>query len=327
MTSPGYNDAMANAIQAGLGVPRSLWARNVAFMNAWNNAETAHSASPFAFNPWGNTRPTQGSRGGGAQGNIQSYPSFSAGVAANVATLSQANMRPIVAALKDPNTTQASFGEAVASTPWNPGGGQSYARLIGGARTTNSQGDSASNRTQTAAAGASSTAPASPAPTAPGGCRFQWHVPLTPFGQTWDPCGDTLVGGLLMVGGGLIIAAGAAVMVAALANKGGTGSAGRQAIEAASTVVPAGRAVAAVKGARAARAAKRTKAATDEVAQARTRRREEAAVRRERRPSSSVSGPNEGRSTKSIVIANLERNKRRDAAAARRTATGEEPPF
>lgn len=328
---------MADAIQAGLGVPRSLWARNTLFMNAWNNAETAHASSPFAFNPWGNTRPTPGSRGGGSQGDIQSYPNFAAGVAANVATLRQGNMSSIVAALKNPNTTQSSFGQAVAASSWNPGGGARYANLIGGARTTNSNGDiGAATRAQAAAS--PSQAPATgtgPAPTAAGSCRFQWHIPVTPFGQSWDPCGDAFVGGLAMAGGVALMLAGVAVTVAALRDTGG-GSASSKALAAAGTVLPAGKALTAAKAMRPAERQKRaqTKAAAeakrtaparaearrDEVHQARLRRAESTAATRSARSTrgGSIEGPNAGRSTASIIAANKRRNAARDRAAAAR---------
>jgi len=325
-------------------------------MAAWNNSETAHSQTAFSYNPWATTKPGPGSHGGGTQGNIQIYPTYDVGVTASAATIAQKNMAPIVAALKNPNTTQASFAQAVGQSYWNRGKGgrinTSYVHLVATASQNLTGGNGAGGTPPRVSAGpaaptgnVSAAGPAGLGNAATATCAYEISFPFPGSSSDVRICADKLVGGLAMTGGALLMLAGVAIVAAAVLQKTGAGTAAGQAAGIAATAVPVGRVATAAKAAGpAARAARRQTAAaaevkrtapvraaerSDELHQARLRRAERTAATRAgtapRRVSSRPSSDDNygGRSTASILAANKRRADARDRAAA----SGEGPPW
>jgi hypothetical protein len=68
-----------------IGAP--LTPQNLAFMNAWIAKESGQYPISYGWNPLNTTQTGPGSYGGGAQGNIQFFPDYQSGLAANVQTI------------------------------------------------------------------------------------------------------------------------------------------------------------------------------------------------------------------------------------------------
>ena len=253
MTSPGYSQQFAYDVLTRLGVPKALQARDAGYLHAWNRAETAASQTAFSYNPWATTRPSRDasgaitSHGGGAQGNIQIFPTYDAGVTASAATLAQPDMAAIVAALKAPDQTLTGFADAVAlHSAWN-GRSTAYRDLIANTRTTLYSGDTgaggpppavvAPTQLRNGQSAVSAATAGNPGAAAAEVCRFPVSVPTSAV-TSWDFCADPFIGGLAILGGALILAAGVALVTAAVLKGTGAGRAAATVADAVPTPTP-----------------------------------------------------------------------------------------
>ena len=107
-------------ILEGLAAP--VTDANVADLDVWQVAEGGSTNNPASFNPY-NTRRATDALGDALPASMTSngFPAFatwSAGCAATTATIEQANMAPIQAALVAGNLSPPAFLATVDTTPW-----------------------------------------------------------------------------------------------------------------------------------------------------------------------------------------------------------------
>jgi hypothetical protein len=105
---------MFNQILAGIGAPVNP--TTLGDLAAWQRVEGGWTNDPDMFNPFNTTLPAGGSHGTNSV-NVQSYPTFAAGLAATVATILQGNMRAILNALRG-GAGLGAFEAAVNGSPW-----------------------------------------------------------------------------------------------------------------------------------------------------------------------------------------------------------------
>jgi hypothetical protein len=86
-------------------------AQNRSFMNAWITKESGQYPISYGWNPLNTTQSGPGSYGGGAQGNIQFFPSYQSGLAANVETITNGLYGDLLGALRS--------GSASTSVPYH----------------------------------------------------------------------------------------------------------------------------------------------------------------------------------------------------------------
>jgi hypothetical protein len=134
--------------------------QNIAFMNAWISKESGSYPISDGWNPLNTTQTAPGSYGGGAQGNIQFFPSYQSGLDANVATIQNGLYGDLLNALRG--------GAPSTSVPYaglNTWGTGSLAGMGGSTPTSSTlspyeQGLLGSRKAGTSTGGSSSSTPA-----------------------------------------------------------------------------------------------------------------------------------------------------------------------
>jgi hypothetical protein len=81
-----------------IGAPQTP--QNVAFVNAWIAKESGSYPISYGWNPLNTTQSAPGSYGGGAQGNIQFFPSYQSGLSATVQTIKNGYYPDLLAVLR-----------------------------------------------------------------------------------------------------------------------------------------------------------------------------------------------------------------------------------
>jgi hypothetical protein len=129
-------------------------AQNRSFMNAWITKESGQYPISYGWNPLNTTQSGPGSYGGGAQGNIQFFPSYQSGLAANVKTITNGLYGDLLGALRS--------GSASTSVPYHglSTWGTGSLAGMGGSQPPSASSTSSSGATSsTSSSGATSSTP------------------------------------------------------------------------------------------------------------------------------------------------------------------------
>ena len=94
-------DQWSRDFLAAIGAPSTP--QNLAFMNAWIAKESGSYPISYGWNPLNTTQSAPGSYGGGAQGNIQFFPDYRTGLAANVKTITNGLYGDLLSELRGGN--------------------------------------------------------------------------------------------------------------------------------------------------------------------------------------------------------------------------------
>jgi hypothetical protein len=265
----GYNEVYARAVLAAIGAPQSTV--NIRRLNAWNQAEGGPATAAnnafnttidFGANSFFNT--FYGAHGAGPY-HVRNYGSQAQGIAATVATIQGDPKRyaPIVAALKNPSSTDYQFAHAVGASGWGTNGNLIAQILHAGPAPVPKGTASVAYSGSTAGGATAGAATGSAAAAAQGPCRFSVTMPsLGPIGGG-SVCMDKAVGILAMGGSTLLLFGGFAVIAAAVLQ----GTSAGKAAQTAAGVIPVGRVANQVKAGRAVKAKARAKATAAKAAE------------------------------------------------------------
>jgi hypothetical protein len=149
-------DSWIRDFLAAIGAPASQ--QNLDFMNAWIAKESGQYPITYGWNPLNTTQPGGGSYGGGAQGNIQFFPDYASGLAANVKTITNGYYPDLLAALRGGSPSLGASYHGLST--WGTG---SLAGMTGAKpSTSSSSGSSASSSAGSASSSTSAGSTSSP---------------------------------------------------------------------------------------------------------------------------------------------------------------------
>lgn len=105
----------AVAFLQGLGMPTS--GSNIEFVMSWEEAEGGNWGNNARYNPLNTTQPGYGGTGINSVG-VQAYPSWSAGLQANIQVIKNGYYNQILGLLRQGNASPQDMANAVANSPW-----------------------------------------------------------------------------------------------------------------------------------------------------------------------------------------------------------------
>jgi hypothetical protein len=226
----GYSDQFAGDVLRRIGAPVS--AANIRRLRAWARAEGGRAT----YNPFNTTQKEPGAVSINSVG-VKSYPSMAVGEQATVTTLTNGRYGPILAALRNPDSTDQQFASAIQNSPWGTSG-----KLV--AKILNAPGPVTAPKGQTGSTTVGTGATQQVGSGDATQVECYWHIPFP--GMSTDLCLDNILWGGLALASISVFIVGAAVIAVGAGMK---NPALQKTVEVGSMVVPVGRATKALGGA------------------------------------------------------------------------------